>query len=567
MSEQITRQLLFMEDDRALARLLQKRLQRTGHTVDLAEDGRVGLEMMRDKRYDLIIVDQRMPIYNGLEVISELADMPDAPPAIMVTGAGDESIAVQALKLGAYDYVVKDAASGYMELLPTVIDQVFNKKKLEQEKERAEKAVLESENRYRSLVEQSPDTIIVLSEGKVGFINQAGARLLGAKAEEELVGMTIADFVHPDFIEAFERVTMPCGRANLGLTQRFESRFLRRDRHEMDVDVKAICIDYDGCSACQLAVRDISARKKAELEISEMNTELEQMLEDQSSQLDNLHEEMEVATQQLNMAQMATGALHNVKNVLNSLIVGTSMMGKILATSKIGKVSKVAQLLMENRSELGTFLSEGERGRFLPNFLASLAGSLEKEHDMIRQELHGLTKNLEHIKFSIQLQLASTRLSENSEFVSLNDLVEDALQVNASAINRLGVRIQRGGATMPPIPGNRHKVLQVIVNLISNALNALEDVSEGNRTLEIRLEMPDETKAAVTVIDSGIGISRENLDDIFNYGFTTRKAGHGFGLHSCLQLASEMGGNLSAHSDGMGRGASFTLTLPLPNMT
>ena len=563
MSQEKQRRFLFMEDDFAVARLMQKKLERQGFIVEHAANGEDGLKMCKETEYDLVIVDHKMPIYSGLEVIRELSQYDNPPPAIMVTGAGDESTAVQALKLGARDYIVKDATSGYMELLPTVIDQVFNKILLEKEKARAEKSLRESENRYRCLVELSPDAIIVLKEDTVAYINQAGVRLLGSGNADELLGKNQNVLVHSDCLPLFEEMITSCQEGSIGKVQRFESMFTCKDGDKIDVDVMIACIDYGGKPASQLVARDITKRKRAELEVAHMNDELEQVVEEQNTQLQSLHDEMGSATQKLSMAQMATGALHNVKNVLNSLIVGTSMMSRILANSKVNKVGKVAQLLQENQTQLGTFLNEGERGKFLPNFLHSLAVSLEKEHEMILQELQGLIKNLEHIKFSIQLQLSHTRLSESSEFVSLNDVVEDALKVNASAIQRNHISVHRIGATMPPIPGNRHKVLQVLVNLISNAVNALEETNSEDRKLTLSLAMPDEMHASVTVSDNGIGIQPENLSDIFTYGFTTRESGHGFGLHSCLQLASEMGGDLTAHSEGLGEGASFTLTLPI----
>ena len=178
MNEQKKNRFLLMEDDIALGRLLQRRLERQGFSVDHAGDGEVGLQMCKDNQYDLVIVDHKMPLYSGLEVIQELNKFEDSPPIIMVTGAGDERIAVQALKLGAHDYIVKDASSGYIELLPTVVDQVFRKIKLESEKLRAENALRESESRYRNLVELSPDAIFVLKDEAVVFVNEAGRKLL-----------------------------------------------------------------------------------------------------------------------------------------------------------------------------------------------------------------------------------------------------------------------------------------------------------------------------------------------------------------------------------------------------
>ncbi|MCP4407459.1 MAG: PAS domain S-box protein, partial [Gammaproteobacteria bacterium] len=378
----------------------------------------------------------------------------------------------------------------------------------------------------------------------------------------QIEGQSDKKIVHPSFLKNFRAALKPCNQG--GRAERFETKFKNIDGKPFDVDVKAAGIEYDGRKAIQMVARDISSRKKAELEIFHMNDELEQVIEDQTGQLKSLHREMMSATQKLNVAQMATGALHNVKNVLNSLIVGTSMMSRILAKSKVNKVGKVAQLLLDNQSELGSFLSEGERGRFLPNFLSSLAHNLEKEHEMVLQELQGLTKNLEHIKFSIQLQLSSTRLSEGAEFINLGEIVDDALKVNITAIQRNRVRIYKEQILMPPIPGNKHKALQVLVNLIGNAVHALEETKVADPELRIGMEKPKESQVAISISDNGVGITQRNLDEIFTYGFTTRKTGHGFGLHSCLQLASEMGGTLTAHSDGLGKGATFKLILPVP---
>lgn len=562
MVEKNNKRFLLMEDDLGVATLLKRKLARLGYEIDHSVNGEQGLKMCAEQHYDMLIIDHKMPVYSGLDVIRKLSELDDPPPAIMVTGAGDESIAVQALKLGAHDYIVKDATSGYMELLPTVIDQVFHKITLEKEKAQAEAALKESESRYRCLVELSPDAIFVLSQNRISFTNAAGVRLLGAENSEGLIGDNQDAYIDKADRRLFLETVEQCAANKTGV-KRFESRFTKVDGTRLDVDLKMAYISYEGKPAVLLVARDITSKKRAELEISHMNDELEQVVEDQNKQLTNLHNEMETATKKLNMAQMATGALHNVKNVLNSLIVGTSMMSRILGNSKVGRVGKVAQLLQENQSELGAFLSEGERGKFLPNFLTSLAGNLEKEHDMVHQELQGLIKNLEHIKFSIQLQLSHTRLSEGSEFLNLNEMVTDALDVNKTAIQRNHVVIRREGPILPPIPGNRHKVLQVLVNLIGNGVNALEDVDASNRVMTITTEMPGERLVSVAVSDTGVGISKENLADIFTYGFTTRDTGHGFGLHSCLQLASEMGGSLAAHSDGVGKGASFKLTLPV----
>ena len=133
--------VLCMEDNDGLARLLQKHLERQGYLVDRARDGEEGLAMYDAGSYDIVMMDQMMPVYTGLEVIRILASRGPLPPIIMITGTGSEQIAVEAMKLGAGDYLVKDVDGGYLDLLPTVIEQVLDQQRLIEEKQRAEEAL------------------------------------------------------------------------------------------------------------------------------------------------------------------------------------------------------------------------------------------------------------------------------------------------------------------------------------------------------------------------------------------------------------------------------------------
>jgi two-component system sensor histidine kinase/response regulator len=133
--------ILYMEDDPGLARLFQKKLRRAGYIVDIARDGEEGLEMYGTGLYDVIATDQAMPVHNGLEVIRILTSQGPLPPTIMVTGTGSEQIAVEAMKLGASDYIVKDVDGGYLDLLPAVIERVLQQQRLLQEKQETEDAL------------------------------------------------------------------------------------------------------------------------------------------------------------------------------------------------------------------------------------------------------------------------------------------------------------------------------------------------------------------------------------------------------------------------------------------
>ncbi|BBB92021.1 MAG TPA: response regulator [Methylomusa anaerophila] len=166
--------ILYMEDDVGLGRLLQKRLERMACMVDIAHNGSAGLEMFTDGTYDVVITDYDMPVVDGLEVLKKLKDF---IPVIILTGQGDERVAVEAMKLGAADYVAKDANGEYIELLPSVIDRVMERQQLIRDKMQAQAELLASEARYRAIVEDQTELICRFQPGgKLTFANAAFCR-------------------------------------------------------------------------------------------------------------------------------------------------------------------------------------------------------------------------------------------------------------------------------------------------------------------------------------------------------------------------------------------------------
>ena len=182
---------------------------------------------------------------------------------------------------------------------------------------------------------------------------------------------------------------------------------------------------------------------------------------------------------------------------------------------------------------------------------------------MLVAELDELRKNIEHIKDIVAMQQSYARVSGVSEIVSVPELVEDALRVGAASLVRHHVNIVRDFQASPALATDRHKVLQILINLIRNAMFACDESARDERMITVGIAC-DDRAVRIAVVDNGIGIAAENLTRVFNHGFTTRKDGHGFGLHSgALAFARELGGSLNARSDGPGQGATFTLELPL----
>ena len=289
---------------------------------------------------------------------------------------------------------------------------------------------------------------------------------------------------------------------------------------------------------------DITQRKEAEAELA------------------RLHAELVTASRQAGMAEVATGVLHNVGNVLNSVNVSATLVVEQLRRSKTASLEKVMELVGEHQADVGAFLTRDPQGRQLPAFLIKLSKHLAQERTALVQEMEGLTKNIEHIKRIVAMQQAYAKVSGAQEHLPPHEVVEDALRMSSTALVRHQIEVVREFEPVPLVLVDRHKVLQILVNLVGNAKQALDARPEGRR-LTLRIARGNGDRVRVEVTDNGTGIPKENLTRIFQHGFTTKKTGHGFGLHSGANAAKEMGGSLTASSEGTGHGATFVLELPV----
>ena len=263
------------------------------------------------------------------------------------------------------------------------------------------------------------------------------------------------------------------------------------------------------------------------------------------------------------MAEIATNVLHNVGNVLNSVNISTGLIVESMKKSRASSLARVVALLQEHADDLGTFITTDARGRHLPAHLAQLSEHLIADQAATVSELDSLRHNVEHIKEIVAMQQRYATFGGVKEVINVVDLVEDSLRMNEGSLQNHGVEITREFGEVPPLSVEKHKILQILVNVLRNAKYACDDSGRPDKKMTVRVCNGD-GGVKISVIDNGVGIPPENLERIFNHGFTTREGGHGFGLHSGALAAKEMGGSLSVQSDGPGQGAAFTLELPLP---
>ena len=275
-----------------------------------------------------------------------------------------------------------------------------------------------------------------------------------------------------------------------------------------------------------------------------------------------LQQQLRNASRRAGMAEVAASVLHNVGNVLNSVNVSANMVSDGVRNSKTAGLERVVTLLREHQSDLGRFIAEDERGRHLPEYLGQLARQLDAERRTALQELDALRDNIGHIKEVVAMQQSHAKLAGVTESCDVRALVEEGLRLNADSLQRHGITLKRDFAEVPMLMVDKHRVLQILVNLLRNAKHACQATERADKCIRVRVA-PHAAGVQIAIGDNGVGIPPENLTRIFSHGFTTKRNGHGFGLHSGALAAREVGGALRAESRGAGHGATFILELPL----
>ena len=371
------------------------------------------------------------------------------------------------------------------------------------------------------------------------------ARALGCASPADLVGHTDFDYFNADhaqralkdektilrtgqpMIGKLENETWPDGRVTWVLTSKLP---LRNEHGEI--------IGTFGVS------KDVTKEKATEVALERAQSDLVD------------------ASRVAGMAEVATGVLHNVGNVLNSLNVSATVLALGLKHSKSESLAKISALLREHASDLGDFMTKDAKGKRIPDYLESLAQHACSERDRLLAEAESLQRNVDHIKEIVAMQQSYATIVSITEPLDPVALMEDSLRMNLGSLAQNTVQVVRQFQVGPPVLAEKAKVLQILVNLIRNGERAAMEANREKKVLTVSIEYVETGRIRFVVADNGVGIPAENLMRIFAHGFTTRLGGHGFGLHSSANSAKQMKGSLTVFSEGVGRGCTFTLELP-----
>jgi signal transduction histidine kinase len=323
---------------------------------------------------------------------------------------------------------------------------------------------------------------------------------------------------------------------------------------------------------CVITLEDVASKSRADVRaVLTAIVCLHEELEDRQQRelaarhdLESTHELLVTASRRAGMAEVAASVLHNVGNVLNSVNVATATLHKNLRDAKDQRLRSVLKLLNNHQSELGPFFTDNPRGKLLLSYLERLIVTVERERQQSLEELERVGRGVEHMKQIISSQQSYARGGGASETFSMAETMDMALELSSGSFKLHGIDLEKRYARdVPALTTDRHRVLQIVTNLINNARHAVREVATDRRIV-LSIDR-SEAEVVIQVADNGCGFGPEVAQNLFRHGFTTKKDGHGFGLHGSAIAAGELGGSLTARSDGPGCGATFVLTLPLEN--
>jgi signal transduction histidine kinase len=285
-------------------------------------------------------------------------------------------------------------------------------------------------------------------------------------------------------------------------------------------------------------------------------------LVEKNHQLELAKSELIKVSRQAGMAEIATGVLHNIGNVLNGVNVSANLLEEKIHASNVDRLPQISELLESNLGGLDDFLENDPKGQRILPYLRELSIQISNQNAESMIELESLRTGIVHIKSVISSQQSLAKPVGVNQSENLVELIDDALEMSDLQIRGLNIEVIKKLEVLGPVEIDRHKVIQILLNLLSNAKQAMLD-AEKNPSVKIVLERKDEKSYLISVTDNGVGIDPKKMDNIFIHGFTTKPDGHGFGLHNSALSAIDMNGSLQCDSAGTNQGATFTLILPL----
>lgn len=458
------------------------------------------------------------------------------------------TIVIMLIALAASKFWMKVLQSKNQKLLETEAILELKSKELQKSNQsllRMAEISKDNEERILAILTAAADGIIVTgAQGQIELCNRAACSIFGYP-KEEIVSQNVAEFIgfvdkkNSEFHEFTSNAL--CERQD----EILEFAAKTKDNQLIPLELSISSSILKNHLMNIIVFRNISDRKESEKKMASLNAQLITM------------------ARLAGMAEVATSVLHNVGNVLNSINVSVQFLIERDIRSKLQGFSELSKLVNENKDHLDTFIKEHPIGLLLPEYLLEFNHFLDKEYELFMNELDSLNTKVHHIKSIIKMQQTFSRGNQPIENVEINKLLDESLSINSDILNNQIITVEKDYHSIPKVTIDKVKLLQALINLIKNGIEALMESKKEEKRLTLRTSINKQNEVQIEIIDNGIGIKDENLPKIFSYGFTTKEKGHGFGLHTSALSIHEIGGSLKVDSKGPDQGTAFVITLPI----
>jgi PAS domain S-box-containing protein len=617
MSDSKPVRILYMEDDAELAHLSQKSLQQKGYVVYVAGNGEEGLAMLEANSYDILLAAHKMPVRSGLDVIRTLASKRALPPTIMLTGQGDERVAVEAMKLGAADYIIKDAEGGFLELLPPVIEQVLHQQRLAEEQKRTEETLRYERDKAQKYLDVARVMFVAIdADQKVTLVNERGCEVLGYK-EEEIVGKNWFDAFLPEGSSSevkavFEKLLA----GEIEPVEYYENPVLTRSGEERVIawHNTALTDEAGNIVGTISSGEDITERKILE-ETWKRYEFIANASRDFMTLIDRNHAYEAVNESYCKAHGKTRGEiigysvaevwgeeryLTQIKGNLDKCFAGNNevhyqawfefaALGRrcldVAYYPYYGEEGTVTHVVVVSRDiterkQMQQSLLRAERMAAMGRLAAALAHEINNPLQAIRGHLdlvldfalssdeseeclHVCRQEIGRLTEIAQRMLNFARPAKDTRHpVSIYHLIQQTLALVSKQLQRAHIQVTTDLPADPPlIMVAPDQIVQVLLNLIINAA----EVMPAGGLLQIAARAAGDM-LVLTLTNNGPSIPEEHIDQIFEPFFTTKPNSTGLGLSISHSIIQQHGGTISVENLRDGQGVTFTITLPIARL-
>ena len=373
--------------------------------------------------------------------------------------------------------------------------------------------------------------------------------MMGAPSKDAFLALSpkdISPFQQPDGSDSTVMLQDHFALVKQQGSRQFEWLNMRMDGSEFYTEIVVTSFPLNDQPVMHMVFRDITERRRTELALKQV----------QETLVANAHS--------AGMAEIATGVLHNIGNILNSVNISTEEIAGVLKHSRIEGFLKANKIVANHQGDLGAFFSNHPKGKLIPGYYLTLGEAVDEEYKIMTDEIKALTEKVSMMRDVISTQQSYAKSTFYTEEVMIDSLLEDSLKLQISPMKKQHVHITKKYFARPRCSVPKVKLIHVLTNLLKNSREAMFENDRFNKDCQLTIELraSADQLVEIRISDNGCGIETDHLEKIFNHGFTTKDRGHGFGLHTCANFMTEMGGSLVAESKGKGQGSTFIVTFP-----